>query len=189
MSALQDASSNPRWNLVADIGGTNARFSAVLEGQLESEHEFHHSVEEYPEFAGLIGGLLAEIAEATGWNNPPVNACFAVACPADTEVIAFTNSHWKFTKTSLQQALGCENLAVINDFEAVAHGIVELDEADLVQVGGQLPVAHKAIGILGALVRVLVLPDWCSTQMVIMCWIPRAVMRTMRRSMSFRVPW
>ena len=58
MSALQDASSNPRWNLVADIGGTNARFSAVLEGQLESEHEFHHSVEEYPEFAGLIGGCL-----------------------------------------------------------------------------------------------------------------------------------
>ena len=126
MSALQDASSNPRWNLVADIGGTNARFSAVLEGQLESEHEFHHSVEEYPEFAGLIGGLLAEIAEATGWNNTPVNACFAVACPADTDVIAFTNSHWKFTKTSLQQALGCENLAVINDFEAVAHGIIEL---------------------------------------------------------------
>ena len=150
MSALQDASSNPRWNLVADIGGTNARFSAVLEGQLESEHEFHHSVEEYPEFAGLIGGLLAEIAEATGWNNTPVNACFAVACPADTDVIAFTNSHWKFTKTSLQQALGCENLAVINDFEAVAHGIIELGEADLVQVGGQLPIAHKAIGILGA---------------------------------------
>jgi glucokinase len=150
MSGLQDASSNPRWNLVADIGGTNARFSAVLEGQLESEHEFHHSVEEYPEFAGLIGGLLAEIAEATGWNNPPVNACFAVACPADTEVIAFTNSHWKFTKISLKQALGCENLAVINDFEAVAHGIVELDESDLVQVGGQSPIADKAIGILGA---------------------------------------
>lgn len=150
MSALHHASSHPRWNLVADIGGTNARFSAVLEGQLESEHEFHHSVEEYPEFAGLIGGLLAEIAEATGWSNPPINACFAVACPADTDVIAFTNSHWKFTKTSLQQALGCENLAVINDFEAVAHGIVELGEADLVQVGGQLPIAHKAIGILGA---------------------------------------
>ena len=150
MSGLQDASSNPRWNLVADIGGTNARFSAVLEGQLESEHEFHHSVEEYPEFAGLIGGLLAEIAEATGWNNPPVNACFAVACPADTEVIAFTNSHWKFTKTSLKQALGCEHLAVINDFEAVAHGIVELGEADLVQVGGESPIADKAIGILGA---------------------------------------
>ena len=42
------------WNLVADIGGTNARFSAILEGQLESEFEFHHSVEEYPQFSDLI---------------------------------------------------------------------------------------------------------------------------------------
>ena len=28
------------WNLVADIGGTNARFSALLEGQLESSTNF-----------------------------------------------------------------------------------------------------------------------------------------------------
>ena len=150
MSAILEGSSDLRWNLVADIGGTNARFSAVLEGQLESEYEFHHSVEEYPEFAGLIGGLLTEIAAATGWHSPPVNACFAVACPADTEVIAFTNSHWEFTKTSLKQALGCENLSVINDFEAVAHGITELQDDDLVQIGGQPPIAYKAIGILGA---------------------------------------
>ena len=35
------------WNLVADIGGTNARFSAVLAGEMESQHVFHHSVEEH----------------------------------------------------------------------------------------------------------------------------------------------
>ena len=141
---------NANWNLVADIGGTNARFSAVLEGQLESEYEFHYSVEEYPEFAGLIGKLLVEIVEATGWKNPPINACFAVACPADTEVISFTNSHWTFTKSSLNDALACEKLTVINDFEAVAHGITELGESDLVQVGGQAPIQNKAVGILGA---------------------------------------
>ena len=43
-----------RWNLVADIGGTNARFAALREGQLESEFEFYHSVEEYPQFSDLI---------------------------------------------------------------------------------------------------------------------------------------
>ena len=150
MSKNLEQSSNVRWSLVADIGGTNARFSAVPQGQLESEYEFHHSVEEYPQFAGLIGGLLAEIAEATGWNCPPESACFAVACPADTEVITFTNSHWEFTKTSLKQALNCGNLSVINDFEAVAHGITELGREDLVQVGGQSPIVDKAIGILGA---------------------------------------
>ena len=150
MSKNLEQSSNVRWSLVADIGGTNARFSAVPQGQLESEYEFHHSVEEYPQFAGLIGGLLAEIAEATGWNCPPESACFAVACPADTEVITFTNSHWEFTKTSLKQALNCGNLSVINDFEAVAHGITELGEDDCLQIGGAAAQSHKPVGILGA---------------------------------------
>jgi len=138
------------WNLVADIGGTNARFSAVPVGDLESCYEFHHSVEEHPEFADLVEDLLAEIAKATGWDTPPESACFAVACPADVEEIAFTNSHWHFTKTQLKKLLGCNNLFVINDFEAVAHGITELNDNDLVQVGGDKPVATKPIGILGA---------------------------------------
>ena len=64
--------------------------------------------------------------------------------------IAFTNSHWHFTKTQLKQLLGCNNLFVINDFEAVAHGITELNDNDLVQVGGDKPIATKPIGILGA---------------------------------------
>ena len=33
------------WYLVADIGGTNARFSALKPGQLESELQFFHSVD------------------------------------------------------------------------------------------------------------------------------------------------
>ena len=140
-----------KWNLVADIGGTNARFSALLDdGSLESDFEFHHSVEEYPQFADLIGGLLEEIATATGWSSKPTNVCFAVACPADNEEITFTNSHWQFTKTQLKQLLGCETLSVINDFEAVAHGITELDDSDLVKVGGGDAIQTKPIGILGA---------------------------------------
>jgi len=138
------------WSLVADIGGTNARFSAIPVGEMESHYEFHHSVEEHPEFSGLVIDLLKEITEATGWDTPPVNACFAVACPADVEEIAFTNSHWRFAKTQLKQLLGCQELFVINDFEAVAHGITELNDNDLVQVGGEQSVAEKPIGIIGA---------------------------------------
>jgi len=138
------------WNLVADIGGTNARFSAMVDGQLESQFQYLHSVDEYPKFEDLICILLQEIATETGWHNPPNRVCFAVACPADTEIIAFTNSHWTFTKTSLKKDLGCTHLSIINDFEAVAHGITELSDTNLVQVGGLEPVAHKAKGILGA---------------------------------------
>lgn len=143
-------SEQPRWNLVADIGGTNARFSALLEGQLESEFEFHHSVEEYPLFSDLVIKLRAEIAAVTGLITAPNAVCLAVACPADVEHIAFTNSHWEFTKTQLLEWFGCQQLVVINDFEAVAHGITELDEDDCLQIGGETPQSHKPVGILGA---------------------------------------
>ena len=69
--------------------------------------------------------MLAEIAHATGWKHA-LKVCFAVACPADVEEITFTNSHWHFTKSELEQLLDCQQLFVINDFEAVAHGITEL---------------------------------------------------------------
>ncbi len=143
-------SQQPVWNLVADIGGTNARFSALLEGQLESEYEFHHSVEEYPLFSDLVVRLRDEIAEATGYQGAPKAVCLAVACPADAEHIAFTNSHWEFAKTQLREWFDCQQLAVINDFEAVAHGITELGENDCLQIGGESPQAEKPIGILGA---------------------------------------
>ena len=142
--------SEPSWNLVADIGGTNARFAALLEGQLEGEFEFHHSVEEYPLFSDLIVKLRAEIAAETGLTAAPKVVCLAVACPADVEYISFTNSHWEFTKTQLLEWFGCQRLVVINDFEAVAHGITELGEEDCLQIGGQSPQSHKPIGILGA---------------------------------------
>ena len=178
-----------KWNLVADIGGTNARFSALLDdGSLESEFEFHHSVEEYPQFADLIGGLLEEIATATGWSSKPTNVCFAVACPADNEEITFTNSHWQFTKTQLKQLLGCETLSVINDFEAVAHGITELDDSDLVKVGGGDAIQTKPIGILGAGTG-LGVAGLYSTQRVIMLLILRAVMLITHQLMMFRARW
>jgi glucokinase len=138
------------WNLVADIGGTNARFSAILDGQLESQFQFIHSVEEYPQFEDLIAIILKEIVATTGWKSSPKTACFAVACPPDTEIISFTNSHWSFSKAKLKALLGCRILSVINDFEAVAHGITELCDEELVQVGGDGPAENKAIGILGA---------------------------------------
>ncbi len=137
------------WNLVGDIGGTNARFAALRDGQLQSRFEFHHSVLEYPCFADLIVKLKKELATQS-IHVPPTAVCLAVACPADTLQISFTNSHWTFSRSELVQWLGSEQLALINDFEAVAHGVTELTSADYVQIGGQSPVPGKAIGILGA---------------------------------------
>lgn len=136
------------WNLIADIGGTNARFAAIRDRELQSEFEFHHSVLEYPSFADVIIRLKEELS-IQGIHKPPAAVCLAVACPADVEHISFTNSHWSFSTSDLMQWLECEELALINDFEAVAHGVTELTAEDYVQIGGQSPVPGKVIGLLG----------------------------------------
>jgi glucokinase len=142
---------NPaHWNLVADIGGTNARFAAMVDGQMETEYMFHYSVSDYPQFYGLIDRLLEEIAEVTGWSSSPDQACLAIACPADHEQIVFTNSDWEFSKTYLEKALGCKKLTLINDFNAVALSITELGQGDLIQIGGDQALPGKPMGILGA---------------------------------------
>ena len=58
------------WSLIADIGGTNARFWAVAEG---SEAPLWHQqflVSDYPAFASVMHQVAAEIA-ATGNAQQP----------------------------------------------------------------------------------------------------------------------
>ena len=102
------------WNLVADIGGTNARFAAYLVDQPEVLYEFHHAVNEYPQFDQVLGVLTTEIEQMCGWRCPPEQVCFAVACPVDNEIIRFTNSHWAFSRDQLMNCLNCSKVILIN---------------------------------------------------------------------------
>ena len=138
------------WYLIADIGGTNARFAALLHGQLEGQFQFHHSVLEYPAFSDLIIKLRAELATVADIHTAPTAVCLAVACPADSDQISFTNSHWSFTRKELVEWLECEHITLINDFEAVAHGITALTRDDYLQIGGDTAKPGKAIGLIGA---------------------------------------
>ena len=138
------------WNLVADIGGTNARFAAYLADQPEVLYEFHHAVNEYPQFDQVLGVLTAEIEEMCGWRCPPEQVCFAVACPVDNEIIRFTNSHWAFSRDQLMSTLNCRKVMLINDFEALARGVTELGSDDVRQIGGGAPRTDKPKVILGA---------------------------------------
>lgn len=137
-----------QWQLVADIGGTNARFAAQPLGALEGGQQFFYSVAEHEDFIVLLGQLRSDIAAATGWSTAPQRACLAVACPADRAEVSFTNSHWQFAVADASAALGCP-VEVINDFAAVAHGVTELGSDDLLQVGGGQPQAGKAIAVIG----------------------------------------
>ena len=138
------------WWLVADIGGTNARFWALAPGTDQPFWACQYLVEDCPDFLTVITHTLAELADSTKAVGPPERACFAVACPTDIERMVFTNSHWNFSAAELESALpGC-SVEIINDFAAVAHAIPALNPADTLQLGGGSELQNKAKVVLGA---------------------------------------
>lgn len=129
--------------LIADIGGTNARFA------LADEHGF--TQEKVLQCADYHG--LAEAAQEylKGIEGPrPVRAAFAIAGPVKGDIFKMTNHVWKFSIEETRLALGLQSFDLLNDFKAVALGIPHLGAEFIQQVGGN----HQreeggAIGIIG----------------------------------------
>lgn len=116
--------------LVADIGGTNARFAlAETGGEDISVRDMQtFRAEDFESIRDAAGAYL----EAVGVK--PSAACFAAAGPATDAVIEFTNSPWVLDVADMKSALALERLLVINDFEALASGVRCLKPSDLIPV-------------------------------------------------------
>lgn len=110
--------------LVADIGGTHARFAvAHLDaGQLTLTDTQDLAAEEFSSLAAAAKTYLAHIDEA------PQTACFAVAAPVDRQEIEFTNSPWRFRPAELQSQLSLKQLKIVDDFYALAAGVACLPD-------------------------------------------------------------
>ena len=137
------------WNLVADIGGTNARFAVHDRYRDELHNIIVLSVTDQPTFMGAFDHYLALVEQLKVWKTMPDGVCLAVACPVDQDLIRFTNSNWQFSRAELAAQLGSVKLAVINDFSAVAHTIPFLSADEWHQIGGNQPDTEKPIAILG----------------------------------------
>ena len=116
--------------LVADIGGTNARF-ALTDLQAQSPVIFQEKSLPAAEFASLqhaaehyLNGLPG------GLETHPKYAAIAVASPVSGDEIRLTNRAWSFSQRELQAALKLEKLMVLNDFGAVAHAVAAFTDAD-----------------------------------------------------------
>lgn len=124
----------PRPWLVADVGGTNARFGLV-DDDGEVRHVEVAATAAYPGPAQAAAAYLAQRREADpGWRAPRA-AAFAVATAVEREPIALTNAGWTFTRAQLQAALGVERLRVLNDFEALALALPALGPERLHVIG------------------------------------------------------
>lgn len=126
--------------LVADIGGTNARFGLVVSPGARPSR-----VAVLPGAAhrGLPEAVAAYLAGHADGARPGA-ACLAVAGPVDGDRYALTNLPW----AGSARDLGVPRAVLLNDFEALALSLPHLDEDDLVPLGGPRP-RHGVKAVLG----------------------------------------
>ncbi len=129
--------------LVADIGGTHARF-AIVDGNLDIVHTRTLKTDDFPGIDEAIENYLAELSIPR-----PSSACIAVACPVGEDVISLTNNGWSFSSKNLRKNLGLDELFVVNDFRALARAIPQFGEDDFIQIGKGAAVPNFPISALG----------------------------------------
>ena len=129
--------------LLADIGGTNARF-ALRDANGEISTIRTLAVADYPEFAAAVQAYL----DACG--NPPVrHAAIAIANPVQGDRIQMTNHDWSFSIEASRRQLKLDTLLIVNDFTALSMAVPHLNASDYRQVGGGQPQPQAVIGLVG----------------------------------------
>jgi len=117
--------------LVADIGGTNARFAiAHRAGRITLDQLKILSTGDYD---SLQTAALAYLAQTSG--PRPTIAAIAVAGPVVGDQVRMTNCPWAFRQSSLAKELAMTQVLVLNDFEAIACALPFLGEDDLLKIG------------------------------------------------------
>ena len=142
MSAAAPA---PYPRLLGDVGGTHLRFALALEprGGIVGMKAY-----DWNDGTGIESAVARYLAQQ-GQARP--RACaLSVAAPVSGDEVSLTNRGWSFSTAELQDRLGVERLAVLNDFTALAFAVPRLTPADVRQVGGGAAVPDAPIAILGA---------------------------------------
>jgi len=119
--------------LLADIGGTNARF-ALVDPAASVPQLLQPQVLHTADFASLQHAAEHYLA-AVGVQ--PRRAAIAVASPVDVDEIRLTNRAWSFNRRELRESLGLEALLVLNDFGAIAWAAPALGPDDCVHLHGR----------------------------------------------------
>jgi len=151
--------------LVADIGGTHARFAVA---HIDADQISLSDIQDFEtaRFASLTAAAKAYLATV---DVRPKIACFAVAAPVDQDPIEFTNSDWQFRLDELQSALAIEPIKIVNDFYAMAAGVACLPDAafEIVKSGAGDPTAPLlVIGPGTGLGQALIVPTSAGMRIV-----------------------
>jgi len=129
--------------LVADIGGTNARFA------LETAPHQIEKAQVLPckDYDTIVDAAKAYLEQAGGAEVR--HAAFAIANPILGDWVQMTNHHWAFSIETTRQALELDTLILLNDFTAQALAVTQTSSKDLMQVGGHKPIEFAPKAVIG----------------------------------------
>lgn len=127
-------------DLIADIGGTNARVAFRARGAPWSKVALRQTAG----FASLEALIADVVAEA---DLRPTRAALAVAGPVAGDAVQLTNVPWRIDRAALQKKLGVRALAIVNDLEAAALSLPHLAGDDFVawRAGRELRAARIVV--------------------------------------------
>jgi glucokinase len=130
--------------LVADIGGTNARFALVPDDGMPPQAVAAYRCAEFATLWDTIKHYLDTIAK-----RAPQACAIGIATAITGDRVQMTNHPWSFSIRELQHRLGVERLLVLNDFSALALSLPALPRSELAQVGGGAAVAGAPLALIG----------------------------------------
>ncbi len=133
--------------VVADIGGTHARFAIAKfdNGKIKSlSHEAKLKTADYATLALAWHAYANQIKEASACEMPRRTA-IAIAGPVDQENIKFTNNSWIINRSNLAKEINVDDFILLNDFEAVAHTVAVLDDDSFSHVCGPKKAAEYGV--------------------------------------------
>ncbi|MEY4729858.1 MAG: glucokinase [Pseudomonadota bacterium] len=131
--------------LVADIGGTNARFALVVGDENKITQQKSVRTQDHPTFVSAARDYL----QSVGAENIHA-AAIAVATPVNGDQIKMTNCPWQFSIEAARKDLGLSQLNVLNDFEALALSLPLIPKTELAKIGGGEALEHAPVALLGA---------------------------------------
>lgn len=131
--------------LVADIGGTNARFAMAQKNSnaiVISDFE-KFGDDRFGAFDTTLNHFLDGLA------HRPQLAVLAVAGPVHEGAVTFTNRNWRLDEAEIAEKCGIEQVRMVNDFVAMAYSVPYVSDDSFISLKSGTATQNHPILVAG----------------------------------------
>jgi|TARA_B100000470_G_scaffold23962_1_gene15743 glucokinase len=132
------------FNLVGDIGATNARFALVEPGSSEIKNIENLKCSDFEDIQSAIKFYLSNHSDLD-----IQSACFATAGTVHLDIFKLANNHWVINKQEVKKTLKGITVKWINDFTAQAFATTTLSDSETIVINKGVVEPEKLRLVIG----------------------------------------